>query len=417
MWCVVLLCLAAVAVDARTIGQEVCKDLNIKTLECMSPPLRAKAGEVNNKYYPAEYPNGHIGIKSFSAELVDEKGESIPLSSIYLHHWVMFEFAVPKEKVQRHLGHLLRHMRRHHKHRMHYDANSVASLEAPHHRKFHEGKKRILRNFFGKGGETRHTDTRMPGLYVTEAGKPLEGYENVWVLNVHGLDTRGAVDAMGCSECRCNLYNATVDEEGNPLPEDYIGGLRCCGDGNMCALKEGFNAEERTFYLKYTWEYVDWNECLIPLSSVGLDITNSDGFGENLIEFTVDGCGDADPNSEECVDTRVATLISPIGGEVVYTVSHLHSTALDAAIYREDGSLICRTTPIYGDGEEAGNEKNHVVGIKRCINQPGSPNSMRIKQGEKLTYVVKSTKVGGPHTGLMGLVGVQLAADGVASVI
>jgi hypothetical protein len=185
----------------------------------------------------------------------------------------------------------------------------------------------------------------------------------------------------------------------------------------MCALKEGFNAEERTFYLKYTWEYVDWNDCLIPLSSVGLDITNPDGFGENLIEYTVDGCGDADPNSEECVDTRVATLISPIGGEVVYTVSHLHSAALDAAIYGEDGRLICRTTPFYGDGEEAGNEKNYVVGIKSCINHPGSPNSIRINQGEKLKYVVKSTKVNGPHTGLMGLVGVQIVADGVASAI
>jgi len=50
--------------------------------------------------------------------------------------------------------------------------------------------------------------------------------------------------------CRCDLYNATTDEDGRPLPEGYIGGLRCCGDGNMCALQEGFNAEERTFYLK-----------------------------------------------------------------------------------------------------------------------------------------------------------------------
>lgn len=420
MWCVLLLCLAAVSVDARTIGQEgvkVCRDLNIKTLESISPPLRAKAGEVNNKFYPAEFPKGHIGIKSFSAELVDEKGVSIPLSSIYLHHWVMLEFAVPKEKAQRHLGHLLRRMRRHHKHMMHYDATSFASLEAPHHHKFHKGKKSIVKNFLGKGGETRHTDTRKPGRYVVESGKPLEGYETAWVLNVHGLDTRGAVDPIGCSECRCNLYNATTDEDGNPLPEGYIGGLRCCGDGNMCALQEGFKAEERTFYLKYTWEYVDWNDCLIPLSSVGLDITNPDGFGENLVEYTVDGCGDADPNSEECVDTRVATLISPIGGEVVYTVSHLHSASLDAAIYGEDGRLICRTTPVYGDGEEAGNEKNYVVGIKSCTHQPGSPNSMRIKQGEKLKYVVKATKVGGPHTGLMGLVGVELVADGVSSAI
>jgi len=168
---------------------------------------------------------------------------------------------------------------------------------------------------------------------------------------------------------------------------------------------------------QYTWEYVDWNECLVPLKSVGIDVTNHDGFDENLVEFTVDGCGDADPNSEECIDTREATLISPLGGEVVFTVSHLHAAALDAALYGEDGRLICRTTPMYGQGEEAGNEKNYVVGIKHCVNYPGTPNSMRIQQGEKLRYVVTSTKVGGPHTGLMGLGGMKIVPDGVSAAI
>lgn len=164
--------------------------------------------------------------------------------------------------------------------------------------------------------------------------------------------------------------------------------------------------------VQYEWEYLDWNECLIPTHSIGIDITNHDGFDENLVEFTVEGCGDADPNSEECLDTREATVVAPIGGEIVYTVSHLHASTLDAAVYREDGSLICQTTPMYGQGEEAGNEKNYVVGIKSCYGNPGAPNSMRVKKGEKLRYVVKSTKVNGPHTGLMGLAGIRMVADG-----
>ena len=73
--------------------------------------------------------------------------------------------------------------------------------------------------------------------------------------------------------------------------------------------------------VQYTREYVDWSECLVQVSTVAIDITNPDGFGENLVEFTVEGsCGDGDPSSEECVDTRVATLLSPLGGELVYTV-------------------------------------------------------------------------------------------------
>jgi hypothetical protein len=49
---------------------------------------------------------------------------------------------------------------------------------------------------------------------------------------------------------RCNLYNATTDEDGKALPEGYIGGLRCCGDGNQCAVQEGYNGERRTFHLR-----------------------------------------------------------------------------------------------------------------------------------------------------------------------
>jgi hypothetical protein len=30
----------------------------------------------------------------------------------------------------------------------------------------------------------------------------------------------------------------------------YIGGLRCSGNGQHCAVAEGFNEEERTFYME-----------------------------------------------------------------------------------------------------------------------------------------------------------------------
>lgn len=52
--------------------------------------------------------------------------------------------------------------------------------------------------FFGVGSETRHTDTSIPAPYALETGNPAaipEGYEEAWYLNVHAIDTRGAVDA------------------------------------------------------------------------------------------------------------------------------------------------------------------------------------------------------------------------------
>jgi hypothetical protein len=203
IWCLLLMCLAAVAAG-RVITQEggsACGSLQVKKVKYLSAPLTAMPGEVNNKYFPAEFPKGHIGIKSLNADLVYEDGAPVPLSDIYLHHWILLEFAVPKENAQKRLGHLLRRMRRHHKHHMGYTA--AAAFEAPHHHhSLRAGKRTKLVNFMGKGGETRHTETRLPGNYVLESGKPEEGYETLWTLNVHGLDTRGAVNRMGCAECK-----------------------------------------------------------------------------------------------------------------------------------------------------------------------------------------------------------------------
>lgn len=163
--------------------------------------------------------------------------------------------------------------------------------------------------------------------------------------------------------------------------------------------------------LQSSWEYVDWDECVVPLDFFGIDITNKlHGFGGNLIEFTVEGCGDADPNSEACVDTQDTTVSAPIGGRVVYVVSHLHATVLDATLWGEDGRVICRTLPIYGHGTEAGDENGYVVGVVSCYPPAGSPQGW-ITQGEELHYQVKYSKVGGPHTGLMGIVGVKIAKD------
>jgi hypothetical protein len=48
---------------------------NIKTNVFMSPKIELTPGLVSNKvYYDVEFPRGHISLKSFNAELVDEAG-------------------------------------------------------------------------------------------------------------------------------------------------------------------------------------------------------------------------------------------------------------------------------------------------------------------------------------------------------
>jgi hypothetical protein len=118
----------------------------------------------------------------------------VRLSELYLHHWIMAELSVPKEQAEEHLDQILSHMRAHHE-PMPYEDSLGAQLSP-----FPSGSQRL--QTIAKGGETRHTDMSLPEPYVIESGQEVDGHETLWMLNVHGLDTRGAVNAMGCAECR-----------------------------------------------------------------------------------------------------------------------------------------------------------------------------------------------------------------------
>jgi hypothetical protein len=64
----------------------------------------------------------------------------------------------------------------------------------------------------------------------------------------------------------------------------------------------------------------------------------------------------------------------------------------------QDGRIICSSIPIYGNGNEAGNEAGYVVGMSTCYPQPGS---VKIIDGETLTLEsnYNNTK---EHVGVMG---------------
>lgn len=64
---------------------------------------------------------------------------------------------------------------------------------------------RALDQLFGLGSETRHTNYAIPDPYGIVVGDPAlvpEGNREAWSLNIHGIDTRSAVDPHGCLECR-----------------------------------------------------------------------------------------------------------------------------------------------------------------------------------------------------------------------
>lgn len=365
-----------------------------RTKTFLSPGLNSRPGNVNNKYFSVDAPSGHFVTVDFDAELVYENGEPVPLSDVYLHHWVLFEYAAPEGR-----------------NAALHELKEMASMNPALVYRGGVITRPVVKQAWAKGGETRHLNSTMPSPYGIVSGG--DGIKTQWKLNVHGIDTRGALHPMACTECRCDLF--TGGNRTN-VPDHYPGGLFCCVDESRCQLRDDVNGDdaslERTYHLKYTWTFVDYDECVIPLTQMTMDVTVSPEKTRGTVEYNVEGhCKPEDLHKPECVDVKEVVVESRLGGDMVYAVSHLHAYSLDSSLYGEDGRLICHSSPIYGHGKAAGDEKGYVVGITHCNPSFGSGNLGKVKKGEKLRYRVKYTRVAGPHTGVMGVLFMKIAEE------
>ncbi|XP_045805134.1 uncharacterized protein LOC123898266 [Trifolium pratense] len=346
---------------------------NVKTAVFLSPKIELTPGFISNKmYYDVEFPKGHVAIKSFQAELVDESGKSVPLQQTYLHHWIVLKYQQPKN----------------------VSNNSQTGIIMERNSGMCQGE--ILDQYYGLGAETRGTNSNIPDPYGVEIGNPsniLEGYDEKWMINVHAIDTRGVEDRMGCIECKCDLYNVTINAlTGKPLSPSYKGGLGCCPDNAQCRLRKDFWGPKNVLYLKYTIKWVNWDEFVVPVKIYILDVTDhlkisykSTGMSIQhtcKVEYQVKPCNKSHVGSSGCVDVNRASVPIKTGGYVIYSVGHQHVGAIRSTLYGQDGRVICNSFPKYGTGMEAGNEKGYVVGMSTCYPKPGS---VKLFDGEILT--------------------------------
>ncbi|XVF54803.1 hypothetical protein PTKIN_Ptkin05aG0211100 [Pterospermum kingtungense] len=367
----------------------------IKTAVFLSPKFVLGPGSVENRfYYNIDFPKGHIALKSFDAEVIDEAGNPIPLHETYLHHWVVGRYFIRKG-VEISEFNDIRKLNR---------SDYISGRNS--------GICQNIGQFFGLGSETRKTETHIPDPYAIEVGNPAEipsGFEERWMLNVHAIDTRGVEDKLGCTECRCDLYNVTEDEYGRPLRPDYKGGLLCCYDHTQCRVKQGFEGIRRALYLRYIVKWVDMDSSVVPVKIYIFDITdgwkrsaNSTGaMSEHSckVEYEIESCLATGLADDGCIDTKRISLDMPFGGYVIYGVAHQHSGGSGSALYRENGQLLCSSVPTYGDGEEAGNEAGYIVGMSTCYPKPGT---VKISEGETLVLESNYSSIR-HHTGVMGL--------------
>uniref|UniRef100_A0A1D1XWV1 Stress up-regulated Nod 19 protein n=1 Tax=Anthurium amnicola TaxID=1678845 RepID=A0A1D1XWV1_9ARAE len=386
------------SLPAKAIGN------SLKTAVYLSPPFILGPGSVVNKFYQdIDFPRGHIALKSFNAEVVDEAGNPIPLHETYLHHWVVVKYYALKESKlpAKTIGW----------------ENSLPKAIPARNAGICEG---TLSQYYGLGSETRRTATWVPDPYGIEVGNPEDapyGYEEKWMLNVHAIDTRGAVDHLGCTECKCDLYNVTVDEFGQPLRKDYTGGFLCCYDQAQCRVKEGFNDVHRKLYLRYTVKWLDWDDHIVPVKIYILDVTDSGQMPKGTsggplhssckVEYEVEYCGLEGTTGDSCIDNKRTKLVMPHGGDIIYGVAHQHTGGLGSALYGQDGRMLCSSMPTYGEGEEAGNEAGYVVGMSTCYPGPGIA---KIADGEIVT--LESNYSGAQmHTGVMGVFYILVAEN------
>ncbi|VAI74516.1 unnamed protein product [Triticum turgidum subsp. durum] len=364
----------------------------LKSKTFRSPPILLGPGSVSNKYHhDVDFPRGHLAVKSFDAEVVDENGVPVPLHETYLHHWVAEPYYALKNSQSPDTQNLPKGML-----------------------KRNDGVcKTTLGQYFGLGSETRHTATWVPDPYGIEIGnedKAPEGYEEKWLLNIHAIDTRGVVDKPSCTECKCDFYNVTIDEYGRTISKNYTGGLFCCYDQTQCRVKEGFNGEVRKLFLQYTVTWLDWTDAVVPVKIYIFDVTDTamlDGTPEHSckVEYQVEECSAENRANNECIHTKTARAALPRGGDIVFSVAHQHSGGVGASLHGQDGRLLCESLPTYGTGKEAGNEANYIVGMSTCYPKPGS---IKVSDGEVLTIVSNYSSVR-QHTGVMGLVYILVA--------
>ncbi|KOM58473.1 hypothetical protein LR48_Vigan11g150700 [Vigna angularis] len=124
-----------------------------------------------------EFPKGHIGVKSFDAELVDQEGNSIPSYETYLHHWFAVKY--------------------HQNITMSHDPKLIRQEDFIYLRNEGTCNDYILPHYWGFGVESRGTTSKIPDPFAIEVGNPTKiqnGFEEKWLLNIMVIDTRGAQD-------------------------------------------------------------------------------------------------------------------------------------------------------------------------------------------------------------------------------
>jgi len=416
----------------------------------ISPAMTLSNGHISNKWLPIDWPEGHIAIKAFSAEVVKAgpDGEIPPPDAccggqdtatrdeVFMHHWTVNKWQLPAsifKEIVKEGG-------------LDYDLTlrkKVGFIEFLAGAGLNSGANgpcwdSTLHLFFGIGNEVRSKTKEgrdayeFPDPYGLEFDASMMRKKGEFmVLNTHLIDIRGARNRRACEECKCEELGS------HGFLNVTTGGLSCCHsttfDGGKCPIQPEVTHTNATYYIRYTLKWRPFNAATtLPLEVITFDATDNntkwgdlpwipggfpeahqaqktdavsmttvndgrsgdfDGHPSCHIEFYVPRC----EKGEACIHKIVNSWRLPYPIDIVFIRNHFHAGGLNMTSFA-GSTFNCTGSGTY---DKTGN----LVDISTCAKgrSSWSPGTSLIQRGDQFSVEVNYKQDELPHYGVMAM--------------
>lgn len=424
----------------------------------IGPPITLINGHIGNKWLPIDWPQGHIAVQAFSADVVKAglRGE-VPdpepccggkyvasRDEVFMHHWTVNKWQLPSKLFK----------------------SIVAAGGLEYHLSLSENPWVVLTEFlggaglnegangpcydanlhlyFGIGNEVRSKtkegkdEYEFPDPYGIEFdGETMRNNGEFMVLNTHLIDIRDVRNKRACTECQCSELGTH-----GFLNTSYEGGLSCCHsttlDGGKCPLDAYKRETNATYYTRYTVRWRNFSSAIKPLEVIAFDATDNNtkwgdwptipgGFEENHSALISDPVSESIVNDGRSGDyhgmsgchieyyvpaknsssKKLFTLRNswqvPFPIEVVFLRNHFHAPGLNMTSFW--GGIESQRCI----GQSTYDENNNLVDISPCTytcetsKQPTGKCDNLIRRGERLYTEAVYDQDDLPHYGVMAM--------------
>lgn len=335
---------------------------------------------------PMPDPGVPFAIVEMHYDIVDENKQSVPLSELYMHHWLVYDTLTEGTGWNIGCG----------------------------------GEHTFVSNIYGAGAEMRGLRYAYPPGYgyVSKAG--LQWWSaNLHFIRTEDLNTDYYNGSHGAAVKACIECEYAPNKSASCRPGlDGTGIFGCCEHSSRCPVNNPSDISTKKYSLvqKLTWTTDVAN--VKPVRTAVIDGfecgTVSNLYAQKKFKGTV--CDDKYCKTE-------VTRPAPFGGTILWGYDHQHVGAVNGSL-SVNGDYKCTSHPHVGTDphDVPGNSLGYVTGFSACIDPAKYPSSaVTIKKGDNLTvtayYSIDPTDntsfplPGGQHTGTMHLFYMYIAED------